>query len=461
MSKIVVKFGGSNLKEKHDIFRVAEIIKAYNQPLVVVVSAFYGVTNILTETLKKVLSDEEEITHLLNYLSVIKNEVVTQCIENEAEREVVWNKIAKRLKELERYLQGVNCIGEVPDFIEDIVLSYGERLSSLLLSEVLKNRGFNCEEVLAEELGLQTDGEFGNATIDLEASATAVSERLAGNKIFIVPGFYGISPNGKVTLLGRGGSDYSAASIACCINAPSLDVWKDVNGFMSADPKIVENPFRISRLTYSEAAELAYFGAKILHPRTVEPLMDKSIPIRIFNINNTLLNFEPLTIVNCQQEIRDGVIKSVTYNDDFAVLKLKGPGIGIKSGIVAKVSSALDNEGINIKSIITSQIAINLMLSSKDLAKAYKLTENLSLTAVRQLEAINSVSVIAVVGEGLLEKHGIAARIFGAVARRKINVEITSLGASQVVAYFVVQKEDRTAAVEEIHKEFFSTSEIF
>ena len=166
---------------------------------------------------------------------------------------------------------GIHYIGDIPDFIQDRILSYGEKLSSLLLTIILKYNGINADECLPEDMGLLTDGEFRNATIDFEGSIPNVEKALKEDKVYVVPGFYGISQEGKVTLLGRGGSDYSAAGIARCVRAESLDIWKDVNGYMTADPKMVDAPRRVRKLSYTEAAELSYFGAKILHPRTVEP----------------------------------------------------------------------------------------------------------------------------------------------------------------------------------------------
>lgn len=460
-TKRVVKFGGSNLKSKEDIKRIIRVIQSYEQPPVIVVSAFYGITDYLNGILNKVRNGIRDVAEIVSsytgFITKMKKEVIVENITDKKTQEAIAAKISERLKELERYLMGVHYIGVVPDFIEDVILSYGERFSSLMLTALLREYGIDCQEALPEQIRLITDGEFGNASVDFALSAEPVKNYLQEDKVFIVPGFYGISQDGSITLLGRGGSDYSAASIAACLDAASLDVWKDVDGFMSADPKLVERPTRLKTLTYSEAAELAYFGAKILHPRTVEPLMDKKIPVRIFNITKQDATQDPLSVVNSKQVVHNDIIKSVTYSDDFCMLKLRGPGIGIKHGVLAKVTNALDRQRINIKSVITSQITINLLLSRNDISKAYKLINGLNLRTVKEIIAMDNISVIAVVGEGLLEKEGIAARLFGAVARKKINIEIISLGASHVVSYFIVDKKDRKEAIQEIHEEFFNT----
>ncbi len=455
MSKIVVKFGGSNLKKKEDFGRLLKVVKSYDQPLVIVISAFYGVTNILTSLLINIRNKEVQINDFINSFSDLQYEILEQNVKNVSIYEETKVEINKRILELKKYLFGIHYIGDIPDFVEDKILSYGEKFSSLILSAILNSEGIKSEELTPEEIGLLTDGEFGNATIDLTASESSVKKALAGEQVYVIPGFYGISAENKITLVGRGGTDYSAASIAYCINAPSLDIWKDVDGFKTADPKLVENTKIISKLNYDEAAELAYFGAKILHPRTVEPLEDKNIPIHIYNIEKECTNIKPLTTVSNDKIIHKSVVKSVTYCDDFSVLKLKGPGIGIKQGILAKVTKALNNKGINIKSVITSQITVNLLLSAKDIRKSNSIIKQLGLSTIQEIQSIEDISIIAVVGEGIVDNYGIAATMFTAVAKQNINVIIGTVGASQVSCYLIVNRKDNNKAIAEIHRNFF------
>ncbi len=456
MNKIVAKFGGSNLKKKEDILKLVKVIKAYNQPMVIVVSAFYGITNHLVRSLEEVKKDESHIEKLVEFLRELKKEAILENFEDKDWQEKTMQAVEVRIRELSRYLTGVHYIGDVPEFVEDVILSFGERLSSLVLTHILQSQGINVEEALPEQMPLVTDGEFGNATVNYESSARFVKERLKEDKIYVVPGFYGISEEGKVTLLGRGGSDYSAAAIARCLGADSLDVWKDVDGFMSADPKLVNAPQKISQLSYAEAAELSYFGASILHPRTVEPLREVSIPIRISNIDTFNGKIEPGTVVNGDSDITSQIIKSVTYNDDFCILKLRGAGVGLKKGVLASVTVALDRAGINIKSVITSQVVINLLLSTADLKRAFEVVEQLELSAITDIRAIEKISTIAAVGEGLLDSPGIAGKLFTALAKENINVQMIVSGASIVATYFVVAQCDREGAIRAIHQNLFS-----
>lgn len=454
--KIVVKFGGSNLKTHEDILKILEVVRSYKNPLIIVVSAFYGVTNLLTEIIQKAKSDGSHITPFTDSLSELNKKFIDNNINDTEIRKRTYEQAEIRLKGLQKYLLGISYIGDIPDFVEDVVLSYGERLSSLILNAIFEDNNILCKEALPEDIQLITNGEFHNSTVDFEVSEKNVLQHLNEDHHYIVPGFYGVSCDGKTTLFGRGGSDYSAAAIARCVSAVSLDLWKDVQGFMSADPKLINEPMIIKHLTYNEAAELSYFGAKIMHPRTVEPLLDKNIPILIHNINRFDSNLEPITRISSGMSFKSDVIKSVTYSDDFTILRLTGPAIGGSKGLMAKIGTALDNEGINMKCIINSQTAINLLFSEKDLHKAYRIINNLQIKEINRMMPVENISSIAVVGNGMIEIPGIAGRIFSAVAKKGINIIIIFFGATDVSSYFIVKRTDRDEAIRQIHYEFFN-----
>jgi len=455
MKKIVVKIGGSNLKTAKDISRVIEALRIYGSPLVIVVSALYGVTDILIQALKKVRDARLPIDRFIETLNSIHYKVLNELVDDSRLESKAAGKLEKRLDELGKYLLGINCLGDIPEFAKDMILSYGERMASPLFEALLNDNGFECRELLPEQIGLQTVGDHGIATVDFDACENRLRKALAGPETFVIPGFYGVSPDARVVLFGRGGSDYSAAAIARCIGASSLDIWKDVAGFLSADPEIIDSPVTLKKLSYKEAAELSYFGARILHPRCVEPLIDRKIPIRILNIRSFTKKLTPFTVINNHNIIRGSVVKSVTFTDDIAVLKLVGPGVGSQPGIIADIAAELSRARINIKSIITAQTSINILLSKSDLKTSLKIAGALNLPSVRQISFLDTISLIAVVGEGLLKKPGIAARIFKAVSKNKINVLITSTGASEVSAYFIVNKKDKIKAIGSIHEEFF------
>lgn len=455
MAYKVVKFGGSNLKDNQGISKVLKAIQNYNQPLVIVVSAFYGVTNRLIEAIELSVQDKLEINSFINDIFNQKVAVAIETISDENLINEFTQELQQRLNKLKGLFLGISYIKDVPPFLHDEILSYGEKLSSLILTYSLKQANISCREVFPEDIGLITDGEFKNATVNFELSSIELNKNLFENQTYVIPGFYGISRDEKITLLGRGGSDYSAAAIAACLNAESLDLWKDVKGFLSADPNLVDQPVCVESLTYAEAAELAYFGSKILHPRTPEPLKKRKIPIRIFNIDDSVNGINPLTIINGTKTVAEGVIKSVSYSDDFGLLKLLGSGVGVKPGILAKSTGELEKAGINITSVITSQTAINILLSQDDLLRAKQLIVQKDIHGINYVETHGNISLVAAVGEGLTSKYGVAGRIFSAVARKGINIKIISFGASSVAMYFIVDKEDRNETVCEIHNEFF------
>lgn len=454
--RTVVKFGGSNLKEADSIERLAKVIRKYEHPPVVIVSAFYGITNLLTDLIVDASTNEDAINKGLNKIFSQKQKIIYNNIQDRQKARVAERSVQSLLLELGKYLQGIHLIGEIPDFLYDKILSFGERLSSNIIYHVLNKQGIKCIESLPEEISLITDGIFGDANVDFEASErTGICKYFNKNTVYVVPGFYGVSQQGKVTLLGRGGSDYAAASIARLIGALSLDIWKDVNGFLSADPHLIDDAVPVKRLSYTEAGELAYFGAKILHPRTIEPIIDRHIPVRIFNIHRHEEGLQALSIINSEDSKTENVIKSITSNDDFGIIKLYGPGIGVRAGILAKITGSLNQNGINVKSVITSQISINILLSLKDLNSSQRIIRELNIREIQKTETLDDISLIALVGDGILEKPGIAARIFGAVAEKQVNVLLSSLGASNVICYLIVSKPERRKAIQEIHNEFF------
>lgn len=457
MSKIIIKYGGSNLKDIYGIEHLYNIIRTYDKPVVVVVSALFGVTSFLENKLPMVKDDPKVIDEIIDFLTQKNEAFIQHYFKDKESRSLAERALNNCLTGLKKYLTGINCISDIPDFLNDLVMSYGERLSSLLITIVLQKLDLDCREVLPENMPLLTNGEYIHASVNLKDSAEGVRKALEGDKTIIVPGFYGVSEKGKVTLLGRGGTDYSAACIAHCLNASSLDIWKDVSGFMSADPSYVKNTVRHKRMSFTEAAELAYFGAKILHPQTVEPLHGTGISVRLFDSRTLSDKPEPLTIIDEHGMVSDQVVKSISFSNQFGILKIKGPGVGIKKGVLAKIYNQLDAANINISSVITSQVTINLLLSKADLSRAQRVLTELNLAVVNEIEMVNDISLIAIVGKGMLEMPGVAARIFTALARKNINIMISSLGASHVVTYLTVHPEDLQTAVKEIHDEFFNS----
>jgi aspartate kinase len=309
---------------------------------------------------------------------------------------------------------------------------------------------------MPHQIGLVTDGRYGDATANITLAAGNLHKHidpvLKNKGIAVVPGFYGISAQGQITTFGRGGSDYSAAVIAAALGAETLEVWKDVDGFMSADPQMVPEAELIPRLSYAEAAELSYFGARILHPRTVEPVRKKKIPIVI---KNTLAPDNPGSLINSKSPRHRTVIKSVAHDTDIGILKVHASAVGARPGILARVAGQITENGINIKSVVTSQTCISLLFSKEDVEKARLALKELKPRPYRRIEKLEHVALIGIVGEGLLKKKGIAARCFTAVAGCNVNVEMISFGPSKAALYFLVKMADLPRAITAIHSTFF------
>lgn len=452
----IIKFGGSNLQNPADFGRCADIISIYKAPCVIVVSAFFQVTDRLKQAALNASDSGLFPGTFLEKFSEDCFEMVKVNVQGDNLVEKTNIELQILLDKLALLFRGIHAIGELPQTINDTILSYGERISAVILTAVLRSRNEKASLALPEDFGLITDGEFGAASILLKESSKRIKGHFSGNQHYVVPGFYGISPEGKTTLLGRGGTDYSAAALAYLLDAASLDVWKDVEGFQTGDPRIVKDPKTINFLSYNEAAELSYFGAKILHPRTVEPLQLKNIPIRIFNIAQPCDS--PCTVIHAgSKDDLDGP-KSITYSRNFSVLKLKGPGIGIKPGVLARVAGIMDAAGVNISSVFTSQTAICFLLQDTDLKKARNAIKAEAPALISDVESISGIALVALVGEGITRKEGIAAKAFQAVAEEKINVEIIATGASTAAIYFVVKESDCDRAVVATHRYFFPES---
>jgi len=450
----VMKFGGGCFKDIDHFRRVVEIIKKENQA-VVVVSAIAGVTDLLIDGIKKALESEKAVPGIISAIRDKHTEIIRPLIQNLIFRENTLKEIELKMTRLERVLFGISYTGEITESTMARLISYGERLAAITLAGILNNSGKEALALEADKIGIISDYSFDKATANLSQTANNLRKNVlpvvAQGKIPVVTGFFGCTPEGKITTFGRGGTDYSASVIAYCSNAVLLEIWKDVEGFMSADPRIIQNTHKIDSLSYYEAAELSYFGAKILHPRTVEPLVEAGIPIAIRNL------FEPDesgTQVSSGSYEKEDIIKSVTYNRAISILRIQGPGVGYKPGIIAEVGRILSGTGINIFSIITSQTSINLLVDKNDMRRSFHSLKQLEGGVIESIVCEENIALIAVVGEGLLKKKGLAARVFSAVAEKEINVEMTSAGASEVAYYFIVRDQDLEKAIHAVHDEF-------
>ncbi|MBU0934109.1 MAG: aspartate kinase [Spirochaetes bacterium] len=449
----VLKIGGSNLKDPDDLLHIHRIVQQYNDSAVLVLSAVYGVTDALIALMQAVLRDEAPIERQLQPILDSYCRILLPHVPPE-DHQALRLRFEERAEHLKRFLLGIQCFRQIPDFAYHYVCSYGERFATLMLHLFFDYQGKKNRELLPEDCGLLTSGKFPSKEIDFEHSSVELKKHIQDDHcLYLMPGFYAISRDGKVSLLGRGGTDYSAAAIAYCIGAKSLDIWKDVDGFLSADPKLVPAAHLIPTLSYSEAAELAYFGAKILHPRTMHPVKLGSIPVRILNIRKEGAN--PGSIIQAGAQISSSGVKSVSHSLNFGILRIAGPDVGMEAGIISDVSSLFATHELNIKSILTSQTAINFLFEKEDLTKARELLERLDSEALEEISAIDDIAILALVGEGFRDSPGLMAKALVALSRININVEMMVAGASPVSSYLIVKQNQLKEALQAIHREFF------
>lgn len=453
----VIKIGGGCLKGKKNIEHILELLAERGLGHVIVVSALSGVTDFLIDSMAAAVEDESNIPGIISHIRNKHMLIVRHLTMPKNDLEHFKRDFNKYLSKLERLYYGLSFTREITSRMSDMISSFGERFSAVLLSSVLRSRRLHATCRMPDKIGLVTDGKFGDATVNLKLTTenfkAHVKPFLKKDTILFIPGFYGVSPKGEITTFGRGGSDYSAAVVAAALNAEILEVWKDVDGYMSSDPSYVPEAKLIPQLSYDEAAELSYFGAKILHPRTVEPLRKSKVRIAI---KNTLNPDAEGSLISAQSIRLKTVIKSVAHDSDIGILKVHASGVGARLGILSLVSSKLAESGINIKSVVTSQTCISLLLALKDLEPGRRALMTLHPRPFRRLEKIEDVALISIVGEGLMQRKGIAARCFSAVAGCNVNVEMISFGPSRVALYFLVRNRDLQSAVNAIHSTFFS-----
>jgi len=433
---VVKKFGGSVLREERDI---VSITRAVEDECVLVLSAFSGLTDMIAEAVD-ISAGGRETPDVLSRIE--------RFLAPFEERDY-----QSYLKMLRHHCEGVRLIGECPPSVRDRLLALGERITARIASAVLSRNGVRCKYVDAADTGLITDGIFGRASIDLEMSSARIGRYLQSlieeGIVPVVPGFFGVDRKGRINTLGKGGSDYTATALGCILSASRVELWKDVEGFYTADPRVVDTARTLRHLSYDEAGEMAYFGAEILHPRAIGPAKLGGIPIHIVNFDSAHTG----SIIDRREG--EESVKAVAFTRDVAVLYIRGYGVGYKPGILGSICSALYHRDINIKSVVTSQTCISLLLERKDMEVAADILEDLNMDVVSGIESSADVAIVSLIGDRIIATKGIAARAFSAVAREGINVRMISAGASNSAYYFIVPEEYVEMCVRAIHREFF------
>lgn len=446
MPECIVRFSGNNLKDPLILKSLIQLVARSGLNHILVISAPKAIQKMLNEGIKTLSSPTGDPDLLI---SRVRAEVDAM---KQTYGIADYPALTSQCEKIEVLLKGIHYTGDFSPALQDQVLSVAEKIAAVLLAEILRLNELESTILYPEEIGFAVTEEFGNASVKAEETRHNL-RAISFGKISIIPGSYGITKGGKLARIGDRAADYTAAALASSLDADHLELWQIGTPFKTADEHFVSNAGYIESLTYAEASELSYFNYSGIHPRIVEPLIDRHIPIFVYELKDGEKILR--TKINSQSIVSPQVVKSVAHTDDIAVLKLNGPGVGFKPGILAKVTGAFNKNHLNIRSVITAQTSINIMVDKGSVARVKKLAQELDLPSVSQVEVQENVSLIAIVGHGMQQNHGISALLFSAVANNKINVIISGSGASDLVSYLVVDENDKVKAIQEINRIFF------
>ncbi len=455
----VMKFGGSSIETPECLQFVKKIAENENSSVIVVVSALGGITDRLLLAADFALNSNPGYKALLDEV-VEKHEIVIgQSVLLPEDREELKQKTQVLFDELRNILRGVYLIGDLSQKTSDKIVSYGERLSSLIVSKVIKNaRLYDSTEFI------KTEKQFIHHIPDLELSNNLIREAfadLALAEVAVVPGFIASSrDNNDITNLGRGGSDYTASIIAAAVDASMLEIWTDVDGFMTADPRIIKSAYLINELSFTEAIELSNFGAKVIYPPTIFPVYHKNIPIYV---KNTFKPELPGTLIKNIEPERDGqIIKGISSIGDTSLITIQGLGMVGVIGVNKRIFTALADNGISvfIVSQASSENSTSIGVRSQDAALSLKVLSKefeheISMGSINEIQVEHDLATIAIVGQNMRNVPGIAGKFFEALGRNGISIVALAQGAGETNISCVISKSDLKKSLNVIHDSFF------
>lgn len=437
---VVMKFGGTSLADARCIRQVAEIVasRLIKKPLVVV-SAMAGMTNDLLRLLKHVESGQPDVTPI----------VQRHCNTARA-LGLSDNVIKSELRSLDRTVQRLKLKTHLTARNRDLLLSYGERLSARIVAAALSKFGIPACPVMSYSAGLLTDNNFGSAEPLPDALALLGRSLKRVSEVPVITGFLGCTRRGAITTLGRGGSDFSAALVGAAVSASLIEIWTDVNGVMSADPRVVSSAHTIPHLSFAEGAELAYFGAKVLHPKTLLPAMERNIPVRVVNTNQPGHSGTLIT-----REIRSSkeIVKAIACKKDITVMNIVSTRMLLAHGFLARLFEVFARHRIVVDVISTSEVSVSVTID--------RICAKLLRRAVTDLERIAAVEIkpnralVSIIGSGLARQPGVAGKVFSILGQNDINIEMISQGASKINLSLVVHDRQADNCVQVLHRRLF------
>src|SRR2546427_2221137 len=457
-----MKFGGSSLANATRIKNAARIVQRFapENRMVVVASAMNDTTDRLVEIGELARKGENaRVRKILSRIQTLHIKTAQAASTKKTRRELL-NLIDRLNRDLEKTVEGISHLRELTPRSRDYLLSFGERLSAPILAAAIRSLGLKTRALTGAEAGITSDERFGEANPLLEVSYHEIRRRLdpmlARKEVPVVTGFLAATVDGSITTLGRGGSDYTASLLGAGLNADEIWIWTDVDGLMTADPRIVKDDAILPAISFAEALELSYFGAKMMHPRALQPAAKKKIPVRIKNFSKPNGNG---TLVSANESHNGGkIVKAVSLIRDVGIVTVSGTGMMGAPGVAAKVFQTLGSNNVNVMMISqgSSEATISCVVANREVDRAVRALQ-LALMGQGYVDRIieeKDACVVAVVGSGMKGTSGVAARIFTAVARRKVNVRMVAQGSSEYNVSFVVSHTQGPDAVRAIHKEF-------
>ena len=460
----VLKFGGSSVANADNINRVVAIVQQSlkNEKIVLVVSAFSGVTDTLIECGRLASVGDEKYKEQLFSIEQRHLEAVKALIPV-AQQSSILSWVKKRCNELEDICNGVFLLGELSPRTKDRIVSYGELISSYLISSRFKAVGIENTWKDAKEL-IKTDSNFTYAAVDFNTTNKNIEAFFSGSSasLFLVPGFIASDTHGSITTLGRGGSDYTAAILAAGIRASELEIWTDVSGMMTADPRMVNNAKVIDHISYQEAMELSHFGAKVIYPPTIQPVMDKRIPVWI---KNTFQPEDAGTLIQSESITNGNTIRGISSINKIALLSLEGSGMVGIPGFSKRLFEALASNKINVILITQGSSEHSICVAVDEvhadvarLAVDTAFTHEIETGKVQPLIIEKGQSIVALVGDNMKSHPGISGKMFGAIGRNGVNIRAIAQGSSERNISAVVSVDDVKKAINVLHEEFFETT---
>lgn len=453
----VLKFGGTSVGTVESLTHVKRIVESEEEPVIVVVSALGGITDMLISTAK--MASKADVGYLQNYAKIIErhNDVINGMVPKSKMLDV-HSMVDPLLDELGNIYRGIALIKDLSPRTLDIVVSYGERLSSAIISRIIDGAQFFDSRNF-----IKTEKQFGKHIVDFAVTEKLVHENFGdfSGKVAVIPGFISSDKvTGEVTNLGRGGSDYTASIIAATLGARVLEIWTDVDGFMTADPRVISKAYVIDHLSFVEAMELCNFGAKVVYPPTIYPVFHKDIPILI---KNTFNSSAPGTWITNEQPKEDAkAIKGISSINDTSLVTVSGLGMVGVIGINSRIFQCLAQNGISVFLVSQASSEHNTTFAMKtddadlavsvlneEFAKEIEIGEITSITAEKEL------ATVAVVGENMKHTPGIAGKLFNSLGRSGISVIACAQGASETNISFVVKKSNLRKTLNVIHDSFF------